>query len=82
MLVLASTALTVIFIVVGVAVVVGLLLLLGPLRSGENIKNDVGADMGPLRTTHPLSEPTQDDVRREEGITPEFDEEKLDERNE
>jgi hypothetical protein len=55
---------------------------LGPLRSGENIKNDVGADMGPLRTTHPLSEPTQDDVRREEGITPEFDEEKLDERNE
>jgi phosphate/sulfate permease len=82
MLVLASTAVTVIVIVVAVAVVGGLLLVLGPLRRGENLRDDVGADMGPLGTTQPLSGPTRDEVRREEGLTPDFDEEKLDERNE
>lgn len=82
MLVLASTAVTVIIIVVAVAVVVGLLLVLGPLRRGENIKDDVEASMGPLGTTEPLSGPTREEIRREEGLTPDFDEEKLDERNE
>ena len=82
MLVLASTALTVVFIVVGVAVVVGLLLVLGPLRRGENLRDSVEADMGPLGTTQPLTDPTREEFRREEGLEPEFDEEKLDERNE
>ena len=82
MLVLASTALTIVFIVVGVAVVVGLLLALGPLRRGENVKDDVEASMGPLGTTEPLSPATDEEIRSEEGLTPDFDEEKLDERNE
>jgi hypothetical protein len=82
MLVIASTGVTILIIVVAVAVVVGLLLLLGPLRRGENLKDDVEADMGPLGTTQPLTEPTRDEIRREEGLAPDFDEEKLDERNE
>jgi hypothetical protein len=82
MLVIASTAVTVIVIVVAVAVVLGLLLAFGPLRRGESLRDDVGTDMGPLGTTQPLTEPTRNEVREEEGLVPEFDEEKLDERNE
>ena len=82
MLVIASTGVTILIIVVAVAVVVGLLLLLGPLRRGENLKDDVGASMGPLGTTEPLSGATREEIRSEEGLTPDFDEEKLDERNE
>ena len=82
MLVIASTAVTVVIIVAAVVVVLALLFLLGPLRRGENLRDDVEADMGPLGTTQPLSEPTREEIRAEEGLTPEFDEEKLDERNE
>jgi hypothetical protein len=82
MLVLASAAVTVVVIVVAVAVILGLFLAFGPLRRGESIKDDVEADMGPLGTTQPLTGPTREEIRREEGLTPDFDEEKLDERNE
>jgi hypothetical protein len=82
MLVLASTAVTVVIIVAAVVVIGAVFLLFGPLRGGESIRDDVGADMGPLGTGSTLSDPTREEVRREEGLTPEFDEEKLDERNE
>jgi hypothetical protein len=82
MLVVASAALTVVIVVVAVVVVVGLLLLLGPLRRGESIRDDVEADLGPLARGREFSDPTREEIRREEGLTPDFDEERLDRENE
>jgi hypothetical protein len=82
MLVLASAVVTVVVIVAIVVVIGAVFLLFGPLRGGESIRDDVEADMGPLGTTRGLSDPTRDEIRREEGLTPDFDEEKLDQRNE
>ena len=82
MLVLASTAVTVL-VIVAIVVIAGLAFaLLGPLRRGESIRDDVEADMGPLARGRALSDPTRDEVRREEGLTPDFDEERLDRENE
>jgi hypothetical protein len=82
MLVLASTAVTVVIIVAAVVVIGAVFLLFGPLRRGESLRDDVEADMGPLGTGPRLTDPTREEIRREEGLTPEFDEEKLDRENE
>ena len=82
MLVLASTAVTVL-VIVGIVVLLGVAFAaLGPMRRGESIRDDVEADMGPLGTTRGLGDPTREELRSEEGLTPDFDEEKLDQRNE
>jgi hypothetical protein len=79
-MVIASTLVTVL-IVIGVVLLIGAVLLaFGPLRSGENIRDDVEADEL-LRHGHQLSPETEDEVRREEGLA--FDDEaRLDRENE
>jgi len=79
-MVIASTLVTVL-IVIGVVLLIGAVLVaFGPLRSGENIRDDVEADEL-LRHGHELSPETEDEVRREEGLA--FDDEaRLDRENE
>jgi len=79
-MVIASTLVTVL-IVIGVVLLIGAVLLaFGPLRSGENIRDDVEADEL-LRHGHELSPETEDEVRREEGLVVD-DEARLDRENE
>lgn len=79
-MVIASTLVTVL-IVIGVVLLIGAVLVaFGPLRSGENIRDDVEADEL-LRHGHELSPETEAEVRREEGLA--FDDEaRLDRENE
>ena len=79
-MVVASTLVTVL-IVIGIVLLIGAVFLaFGPLRSGENIRDDVEADER-LRKGHELSPETEEEVRREEGLT--FDDEaRLDRENE
>jgi hypothetical protein len=79
-MVIASTLVTVL-IVIGVVLLIGAVLVaFGPLRSGENIRDDVEADEL-LRHGHELSPETEDEVRREKGLA--FDDEaRLDRENE
>jgi uncharacterized membrane protein YcjF (UPF0283 family) len=69
MLVLASTVVTVV-IVIAVVVVVGVLFVaLGPLSPREQLRDDVGAEMGPMGTGR-ISEETQDELRDASGLPP------------
>jgi hypothetical protein len=80
-MVIASTLVTVL-IVIGVVLVIGALLMaFGPLSSRENLRDDVEADEV-LGHGHALSPETEDELRRDEGLTPIDDEARLDRENE
>jgi len=79
-MVIASALVTVLIVIGVVLLIAAVLLAFGPLRSGENIRDDVEADEL-LRHGHELSPETEDEVRREEGLA--FDDEaRLDRENE
>jgi len=79
-MVIASALVTVLIVIGMVLLIAAVLLAFGPLRSGENIRDDVEADEL-LRHGHELSPETEDEVRREEGLA--FDDEaRLDRENE
>ena len=80
-MVIASTLVTVL-IVIGIVLLIGAVFLaFGPLRSGENLRDDVEADEL-LRHGHEFSPETEDEIRREEGLTAFDDEARLDRENE
>ena len=79
-MVIANALVTVLIVIGVVLLIAAVLLAFGPLRSGENIRDDVEADEL-LRHGHELSPETEDEVRREEGLA--FDDEaRLDRENE
>ena len=82
MLVLASTLVTVVIVIAGVAVVAGLFLALGPLSGREGQRDDLGAEMGPLGTARLDPEETRQEVEGDSGWSGPDAEERLDQRNE
>jgi hypothetical protein len=76
MLVLASTVVTVVIVVVAVAVVGALVLVLGRRTSGDEIRENIEADQGPLGVGDIRS---PEEPRERGGL---YDEERLDRENE
>ncbi|HEY2741339.1 MAG TPA: hypothetical protein VGI69_04065 [Gaiellaceae bacterium] len=78
MLVLASTALTVVIIVAVVLVLGVVLLAFGPLSRGERSRDDIEAEMGPLGVTRVGEEAEESkadhsDLYSEERLDREFE---------
>jgi hypothetical protein len=78
MLVLASTAVTIIFIIAILIVLAIALVAFGPLTRSERARDDLDAEMGPLGVTGVGEEP--EEARPDEGGL--YSEERLDRENE
>lgn len=82
MLVLASTAVTVI-IVIAIVIVIGIVLAaFGPLTRREQERDDLGASMGPFGTGRLGQEQTREELGEDAGRFDPRAEERLDEENE
>jgi hypothetical protein len=82
MLVLASTAVTVLIIVAVVAGIGILFAALGPLSSREQERDDIGAEMGPFGTGRLGQEQTREELGDDAGSFSPDAEERLDQENE
>ena len=82
MLVLASTAVTVVIIIAVVVIVAALFAVLGPLSSREQARDDLGSEMGPFGTARLDEKETREELGDDSGWAGPDAEERLDQRNE
>lgn len=82
MLVLASTAVTIVIVIAVVIIVAVLFIALGPLSRPESMRDDAAADFGPLGVEEPDEEHTAAEIHEAEDIHRGDPEERLDRQNE